>query len=79
MYSSNLLDDSRNVYKADPFLQAFAQFVERLPDQAFAYKNKCREIVDSEVLQVIKVLFEGQTRKPEAMSFLRSLYNKLMA
>ena len=56
LYYSNMIED----YKADtPFLQAFAYFIERLPANAFAFKNGRREIVCEEVRQVIKILFEG--------------------
>ena len=79
MYFSNIINDHMKTYKTDnPFLLAFACFIDRLPNSVFGFRNKRREIVNLEVLQVIKVLFEGQTRRPACVAFLRMLYTKLM-
>ena len=49
-----------------------------MPANVFAFRNGRREIVCEEVRQVIKILFEGQTRRMPGTEYLRMVYQKLI-
>jgi hypothetical protein len=52
-------------------------FVDSLPLTAFGEKNGKRAIILEEVKQVLKVLFEGATKRPECVQFFNNFFKKL--
>ena len=71
-YGNLYLEDKTSLSKNNIFVQMFQQFMKK---ETFK-KDKAGNVVmtNSAALKVVKVLFEGQSRKMSANNFLRHIY-----
>jgi hypothetical protein len=72
-----MMQKDKSFKQDNGFLEALQCFVDRLPDDTFGIRDGKGVILNEEVKQVLKCLFEGQTKDAECVNFLSSFYKQL--
>jgi hypothetical protein len=78
LHNNLVLTDDKSFKSDDTFIESFQMFVDNLPANAFGKRNGKREIILQEVKQVLKVLFEGATKRPECVQFFNNFFTKFI-
>lgn len=82
MLYNNWYQEDKHTYKENTnFLKAFAAYVHlKVDNSCFKIDELGQSVIaDESVLQIIKCLFEGQTRKSGGLNYLRFLYQSVFA